>query len=56
MLSKCSMNISNGIPLWLSQRCGISTVPSEEQPPQIGHLPAHECEQFRVAHGRARTR
>ena len=48
MLSKCSMNISNGIPLWLSQRCGISTVPSEEQRPQIGHLPAHECEQFRV--------
>lgn len=31
-------------------------MPSEKQPPQIGHLPAHEREQFRVAHGRARTR
>ena len=50
MLSKCSINISNGIPLLFSQSCGISAVPSEEQPPQIGHLPAHECEQFRVAH------
>ena len=48
MLSKCSMNISNGIPLLFSQPCGISTVPPEKQSAQIGHLPAHEREQFRV--------
>ena len=46
MLSKCSINISNGIPLLFSQSCGISAVPSEEQPPQIGHLPAHERKQL----------
>ena len=48
MLSKRAMNISNGIPLLFSQRCGISTVSSEEQPSQIGHLPAYEREQFWV--------
>ena len=49
MLSKCSMNISNGIPLLFSQSCGISAVPSEEQPPQIGHLSAYQRKQFRVS-------
>ena len=56
MLSKRAMNISNGIPLLFSQRCGISTVPPEKQPAQIGHLPAYQRKQFWVAHSLSSNR
>ncbi|WP_051149949.1 hypothetical protein [Desulfovibrio sp. 3_1_syn3] len=43
--------ISYGVTLPDAQRCRVAPVTTKKQPPQIGHLAAHNREQFRVRAG-----
>ena len=48
MLAETAGYISYGISLLNAQGSAVSAVPTQKQPPQIGHLAAENRKQFRV--------